>query len=74
MLPVPRQPSGSGHEANADATDPRPSPPERPLPSDCCESGCDRCVFTVYAEEVEAYEQALGDWSLRRAGRSSPPR
>ena len=24
--------------------DPRPLPPEAPLPSDCCDSGCDPCV------------------------------
>jgi hypothetical protein len=25
--------------------DPRPIAPEKPFPCDCCESGCDRCVF-----------------------------
>jgi len=45
--------------------DPRPLPPEKPLPSDCCESGCDTCVFTLYAEELETYERALAEWLAR---------
>ena len=39
--------------------DPRPQPPERPLPSDCCDSGCAVCVHDLYAEELIAYRQAL---------------
>lgn len=49
------------------ADDPRPLPPEKPLPSDCCEGGCDSCVFTVYAEELAHYEQALAQWEERQA-------
>jgi len=45
--------------------DPRPIPPERPLPSDCCDSGCPICVHDLYAEEVAAYTQALAAWKLR---------
>jgi len=30
-------------------------PPEEPLPENCCEHGCDHCVFTVYYE-------AVADW------------
>lgn len=45
--------------------DPRPQPPERPLPSDCCDSGCDRCVQDIYAEDVDAYRQALAAWRVR---------
>ncbi|KAI3420635.1 Glutaredoxin domain-containing protein [Psidium guajava] len=37
---------------------PRP-PPERPSPGDCCGSGCVRCVWDVYYEELEAYNQSL---------------
>lgn len=47
--------------------DPEPVPPEKPLPSDCCESGCDTCVFTTYAEELEHYQQALAQWRERQA-------
>lgn len=48
--------------------DPRPSPPEKPLPMDCCESGCDRCVFDIHAEELAAYEAALAAWRERNPG------
>lgn len=48
----------------ADA-DPRPLPPEPPLPSDCCDSGCDPCVNDTYAEELAHYRQALADWLAR---------
>lgn len=53
---------------NGPADDPRPVAPEKPLPSDCCEGGCDSCVFTVYAEELAHYEQALAEWKDRQAG------
>ncbi|HET7162935.1 MAG TPA: oxidoreductase-like domain-containing protein [Rhodanobacteraceae bacterium] len=45
--------------------DPKPRPPEKPLPGDCCESGCEACVFTVYEEEMEDYAQRLEDWHQR---------
>jgi hypothetical protein len=45
--------------------DPRPVPPEKPLPADCCESGCDRCVLDIYAEEREDYEARLTAWKAR---------
>ena len=45
--------------------DPRPQPPERPLPSDCCDSGCAVCVHDLYAEELIAHHQALAAWTLR---------
>lgn len=48
------------------AADPRPEPPERPLPGDCCNSGCDRCVLDVYEEQMEAYRKALQRWEQRR--------
>ncbi|KAJ0964234.1 hypothetical protein J5N97_029356 [Dioscorea zingiberensis] len=34
-------------------------PPEKPLPGDCCGSGCVRCVWDVYYEELEAYNKSL---------------
>jgi hypothetical protein len=48
--------------------DPRPLPPESPLPSDCCESGCAVCVFDLYAEEMTAYRAALAAWLSRHPG------
>lgn len=34
-----------------------PPPPEKPLPDDCCGSGCVRCVWDIYYEELEAYNK-----------------
>ena len=56
--------------ANAD---PRPIPPERPLPSDCCDSGCPVCVHDLYAEELEAYAKALAAWKLRHPDMDTAP-
>ncbi|KAB1204493.1 UPF0651 protein P31B10.02, mitochondrial [Morella rubra] len=36
---------------------PPPPPPEKPLPGDCCGSGCVRCVWDVYYEELEDYNK-----------------
>ena len=38
--------------------DPKPQPPEKPLPAECCESGCEVCVYDVYADQLEAYAAA----------------
>jgi hypothetical protein len=54
--------------------DPKPVAPEKPLPMDCCDSGCDRCVFDIYAEEQAAYEAALAAWRARHCGDRAPPR
>ena len=51
-------------DKNTDS-DPPPVPPEKPLAMDCCESGCDRCVFDVYAEDLAYYEAALAAWRKR---------
>ncbi|MBW8367672.1 MAG: oxidoreductase-like domain-containing protein [Arenimonas sp.] len=46
--------------------DPPPVPPEKPLPSDCCDSGCDRCVHDIYADERTYFEQRLAEWLARQ--------
>ncbi|CAL1541399.1 unnamed protein product [Lymnaea stagnalis] len=33
-----------------------PEPPERPLPKDCCGSGCVPCVFDIYEQELAMWE------------------
>jgi hypothetical protein len=50
--------------------DPRPEPPERPLPEDCCQSGCNPCVFDLYDDALERYEAALHAWRARHADRA----
>ncbi|MED6107830.1 hypothetical protein PIB30_017912 [Stylosanthes scabra] len=34
-----------------------PPPPEKPEPGDCCGSGCVRCVWDTYYEELEEYNR-----------------
>jgi hypothetical protein len=34
-----------------------PEPPEEPLPENCCERGCDRCVFTVHYEAIDEWRR-----------------
>lgn len=46
-------------------SDPRPVPPEAPLPSDCCDSGCDPCVHDTYSEELQYYRAQLAKWKER---------
>ena len=60
----------------------KPVPPEKPLPADCCDSGCDRCVHEIYAEELAHYEQQLAAWQAatgdtaftQKAGPGTPSR
>lgn len=49
----------------------KPVPPEKPLPSDCCDSGCDRCVHDIYAEELAHYEQRLAAWQAANCDTAS---
>ena len=46
-------------------SDPRPIPPEKPLPTDCCGSGCSVCVNDAYEEELDDYERRLAAWRAR---------
>ena len=54
-MPPPREPPPK----------PPPLPPEKPLPNECCESGCPVCVYDLYAEALEAYRRALSEWERR---------
>lgn len=45
--------------------DPRQVPPDRPLPGDCCDSGCPVCVFDIYADALAEYREALAAWKSR---------
>lgn len=48
--------------------DPPPTPPEKPLPMDCCGGGCAVCVWDAYEEALQYYEAQLAAWKLRHAG------
>jgi hypothetical protein len=53
------------------ADDPRPQPPDKPLPQECCESGCPICVYDLYAEALDEYRRALAEWKKRHPGAGS---
>ena len=50
-------------------SDPRPVPPERPNPGDCCNSSCNPCIFDLYADALDRYQKELQDWEEREAQR-----
>lgn len=51
--PHPIQPKS---DSNAEKKD-IPPPPEKPEPGDCCGSGCVRCVWDIYYDELEEYNK-----------------
>lgn len=51
----------------------RPEPPVQPELEDCCRSGCTPCVFDLYEQALERYEQALAAWEADRTATSAPP-
>ncbi|OWM88855.1 hypothetical protein CDL15_Pgr020809 [Punica granatum] len=54
-------PGKSQETAEPKRQQPPPPPPEKPLPDDCCGSGCIRCVWDIYYDELEAYNKLYGD-------------
>ena len=48
------------------AEDPAPEPPRAPQSEDCCQSGCERCVYDLYWNALERYETALEAWKKRQ--------
>ena len=63
LLALPTMHAGSPTTPAPD--DPCPVPPDKPLPGECCESGCPICVYDLYAEALEEYRQALLAWKQR---------
>nr|XP_004509322.1 uncharacterized protein LOC101508710 [Cicer arietinum] len=49
--PIQPQPKPNAEEKEV------PPPPEKPDPGDCCGSGCVRCVWDVYYDELEEYNK-----------------
>lgn len=48
---------------------PPPVPPKPPVPGECCERGCEMCMWDYYHEAQRRYETAYADWR-RRSGRA----
>ncbi|KMT09501.1 hypothetical protein BVRB_6g129690 [Beta vulgaris subsp. vulgaris] len=40
-----------------------PPPPEKPEAGDCCGSGCVRCVWDIYYDELDAYDELLKEFN-----------
>jgi hypothetical protein len=53
----------------SNAKDPMPQPPERPGDDECCESGCDRCIWIAYSEARNRYRVELAAWQQRQRER-----
>ncbi|WP_028919379.1 oxidoreductase-like domain-containing protein [Pseudoxanthomonas suwonensis] len=67
-LSDPTGPQAAGHDP-----DPPPVPPEKPLPAECCESGCPICVYDLYAEALDDYRQRRAAWIARHPEATPPP-
>lgn len=35
--------------------------PQKPLPMDCCGSGCARCIYDIYEEHLARYNEWLDE-------------
>ncbi|KAK7386551.1 hypothetical protein VNO78_26876 [Psophocarpus tetragonolobus] len=60
--PTPNTPAPHPIQPKPNDTNPNPAkqvppPPEKPEPGDCCGSGCVRCVWDIYYEELEQYDK-----------------
>ena len=53
--------------------DPRPQPPEPPLPSDCCDSGCPVCIHDLHADAMQDYRERLAAWLARHPEADAKP-
>ncbi|WP_410498509.1 oxidoreductase-like domain-containing protein [Chitinibacter sp. S2-10] len=51
--------------------DPEPQAPYEPALEECCNSGCEPCIFDLYAEQLNAYRVAHLAWKARQTGKSS---
>ena len=44
-----------------------PDPPDEPLPSDCCGTGCTPCVMDIYHDELQTWTTLVAMTPLERA-------
>jgi hypothetical protein len=51
-----------------DGADPMPVPPREPRPEECCQRGCEPCVFDRYYDALEHYQEAVEAWLKRHPG------
>jgi len=49
---------------------PPPIPPKPPVPGECCERGCEMCMWDYYYQAQTRYEAAYADWQQRQTGLS----
>lgn len=47
-------------------TDRPPVPPEPPVDGECCERGCEYCVWVYYYEARRKYEKEFAEWEAGR--------
>jgi len=52
---------------------PLPPKPEPPDPRDCCGSGCVRCIFDLYEDELERWRAAVSGSSAERPDEEAKP-
>ena len=38
-----------------------PPPPEKPQPGECCERGCEKCVFDYYDEAYKRWQDRIAE-------------
>jgi hypothetical protein len=50
---------------NSNGCDRKPEPPLEPETWECCQNGCDPCVYDRYWQALEIYEQAMQAWQAR---------
>lgn len=54
------------------ATDnPRPVPPIQPDIDDCCNSGCNPCIFDLYQDALERYRADLKIWEEKNNAKNN---
>ena len=67
----PTSPSPPRLSDSTHGPDDRPLPPRAPEQGECCQSGCERCVYDVYWDAYSAYEEALKAWEARQGSADS---